>query len=184
MMPNLRLYNLSLGKGERAGKIYKIHGGMYEERTQLIEGDIGMIEGMAEVRTGHVLSQDPKETLPKDFRMSSDVDVAAKCVCFATFTAKDGKVHVNSMPQAPSEMATTTLVETMAKLKIEDPSLYYKYDPDTVDGLVVGGYGEFHLEILAEILKDNYGMRTFGVTPYICAGIPVQIGKVRVAIKV
>lgn len=157
MMPNLRLYNLSLGKGERAGKIYKIHGGMYEERTQLIEGDIGMIEGMAEVRTGHVLSQDPKETLPKDFRMSSDVDVAAKCVCFATFTAKD-------------EMATTTLVETMAKLKIEDPSLYYKYDPDTVDGLVVGGYGEFHLEILAEILKDNYG-------------IPVQIGKVRVAIK-
>lgn len=157
MTQNTRLYNMVVGKAEQVGKIYKIYGNNYLECKQLVEGDIGMIEGMNSVRTGHWLSKNQKEVLPNHLLHSADIDSVGRCVCFAMFTA------VN-------ELNNAKLIEAMAKLKIEDPSIYYKYDPDASDSLIVGGYGEFHLEILAEILKDSYG-------------IPVKISKVRVAIK-
>ncbi|CDR95786.1 elongation factor G 2, mitochondrial precursor, putative [Babesia bigemina] len=151
--PGMRLHNLELGKAEQAGKIFKIHGNTYQERS-----DILMISGMQSARTGHLLSTDPKKILPSEYGTAlSTVSAATRCVCFATFTPKNGH-------------SIDDVVDAMAKMKIEDPSVYYKYDPDAVDGLVVGGYGEFHLEILAEMLKDDYG-------------IPVQIGKLTVALK-
>ncbi|GBE59679.1 elongation factor G [Babesia ovata] len=156
--PGMRLHNLELGKTEQAGKIFKIHGNTYQERNRVVEGDILMISGMQHARTGHLLSTDPKKTLPSEYSTPlSTVSAATRCVCFATFTPKN-------------DHSIDDVVDAMAKMKIEDPSVYYKYDPDAIDGLVVGGYGEFHLEILAEMLKDDYG-------------IPVQIGKLTVALK-
>ncbi|GIX66108.1 elongation factor G [Babesia caballi] len=170
LTPGMRLHNLTLGKTAQAGKVYKIHGSTYQERARIVEGnesaaqpesspgDIAMISGMNETRTGHILSTNPKQALPNHLAAPSTAHVAAKCVCFATFTAKD-------------DTHAARLLDAMAKLKVEDPSVYYKHDPDAVEGLVVGGYGEFHLEILAELLKDDYG-------------IPVNIGRLRVAFKV
>eukprot|EP00371_Babesia_bovis_P001822 XP_001610469.1 elongation factor G 2, mitochondrial precursor [Babesia bovis T2Bo] len=78
-------------------------------------------------------------------------------------------INLKKMEQAESD--NNKLLHAMENIKIEDPTVYYRYDPDALDGLVVGGFGEFHIEIIAEILKDDYG-------------IPVKIGQLKVAYKV
>ncbi|KAK1442054.1 translation elongation factor G-related protein [Babesia gibsoni] len=181
MTQNTRLYNMVVGKAEQVGKIYKIYGNNYLECKQLVEGDIGMIEGMNSVRTGHWLSKNQKEVLPNHLLHSADIDSVGRCVCFAMFTAVNGILSDLCILQL-AELNNAKLIEAMAKLKIEDPSIYYKYDPDASDSLIVGGYGEFHLEILAEILKDSYG-KNVCIHIHAYTGIPVKISKVRVAIK-
>ncbi|GFE53747.1 translation elongation factor G [Babesia ovis] len=151
LTPGMRLHNLTLRKVEQADKIYKIQANVYQERKRIVEGDIAMVSGMEHVRTGHVLAKNIKCLSSKNIAaLASKNNPAAKYVCFATFTAKD-------------EADSDNLVAAMENIKIEDPTVYYRYDPDAVDGLVVGGYGEFHIEVIAEILKDDYDKTHVGI---------------------
>ncbi|AFZ80246.1 Elongation factor Tu GTP binding domain containing protein [Theileria equi strain WA] len=75
-----------------------------------------------------------------------------------------------SKPDSFRDSQTCKLVQAIDSIKIEDPSLIYKYDPDAIDSIVVGGFGEFHFEILAELLRDNYG-------------IEIEIGDAKIAYK-
>ncbi|EDO06901.2 Elongation factor Tu GTP binding domain family protein [Babesia bovis T2Bo] len=158
LVPGMRLHNINLKKMEQAGKIYKIQANTYQERNIIVQGDIAMVSGMHHVRTGHLLSKYAKHGLSDQISaLVTKCNAPAKYVCFATFTALN-------------ESDNNKLLHAMENIKIEDPTVYYRYDPDALDGLVVGGFGEFHIEIIAEILKDDYG-------------IPVKIGQLKVAYK-
>ncbi|KAK2197319.1 bifunctional P-loop containing nucleoside triphosphate hydrolase/Ribosomal protein S5 domain 2-type fold [Babesia duncani] len=151
-----RVFNLMSRQMEKCGKIYKIHGKTFTECSQLIAGDIGMIRGFKSIRAGHVLSSNSNVTISQQL-LESHLQDSAKCVCFATITPKNSDQN-------------TKLLAAMENLKIEDVSLFYKHEPESEHGLTIGGYGEFHFEILADILKNDYG-------------IPVTINTPRVAFK-
>lgn len=70
-----------------------------------------------------------------------------------------------------------TLYRALSDLTIEDPFLQYYQDPETKEN-IIHIFGEIQQEILAETLKQQYGMDVMFSSPkVICKEKPVSIGE-------
>lgn len=130
------LFNTTTGEKETVSKIYTPYADQLKETTKLSPGDIGVIFGLRNARTGHTLVTE-KEDRELNFG------------AFQQFNP----VFMQSIE--PSTNADEVhLVNCLKNMQIEDPSFHYHFDKETNQHLMKG-MGELHLEIVTDRLLND-----------------------------
>ncbi|ANB14392.1 Mef2p [Sugiyamaella lignohabitans] len=141
------ILNTTNGKKERVSKLLQMQADMPLDISKIEKGNIGVIVGSKEIRTGdtlvaHGLKKDGITTLLKrDLGLHlHPIDVPPP-VFFASITPK-------------SISDTRNMEEALDILLREDPSLRLSYDDDSGQTLL-SGMGELHLEIARDRLIND-----------------------------
>jgi elongation factor G len=145
----MALFNPRNGKKERANKIFLMHS---NERSQVKEAEAGEIVGIIGL----------KYTATGDTLCDKDKPIIYEKISFPQ--------TVVSMAIEPKSSADRDkLIETLAKLTHDDPTLQLRSDEETGQ-LIVSGMGELHLEIIKNRISRDFN-------------IPANVGEPRVAYK-
>ena len=149
MLTYLRLYSgtvqtgaslLNAGRGghERVGKLFRMHSHRREELQQAVAGDIVAALGFRDTYTGDTLC-DPHHPLLLEGLQTPEpvVSVAVE---------PQGSDDRDKFPGA------------LTKLQWEDPTFRVHEDEETGQTILTG-MGELHLEIIADRLEREYGVR-------------------------
>jgi elongation factor G len=121
------MFNISKKKRERVNRILRMYANRQEEVNELEAGDIGVIIGFKEGRTGDTIASEGSQILLEEIRFPTPVI----------------SIAIEPSTQSDSEklrMALSTLTQ-------EDPTFSYKDDEETGQ-LVISGMGELHLDVL------------------------------------
>lgn len=133
----MTLVNAATGRTERIGRLLRMHADAQEEIAEAVAGDVVAAVGLKSVRAGDTLS-DPAHPI-----------------------VLDGFAVPNPVIEAVVESRTADdrarLGPALAMLERSDPSLHVSIDPDSGQTLL-GGMGELHLKIVAEMLKEDFGV--------------------------
>ncbi len=131
------VYNSTKRKGERIGRLYRMHAGSREAIETIRAGDICAVVGLKDTWTGDTLCD---ENHP------------------ISLESMDFPDPVISMSIEPASRADRDkLGETLAKLAKEDPTFEYHTDQETNE-TVIAGMGELHLEILKNRIVRDFGV--------------------------
>ena len=145
----MALFNPRNGRKERVNKILLMHS---NERQQVKEAEAGEIVGVIGL----------KYTATGDTLCDKDKPIIYEKISFPQ--------TVVSMAIEPKSSADRDkLIETLAKLAHDDPTLQLKSDEETGQ-LIVSGMGELHLEIIKNRISRDFN-------------IPANVGEPRVAYK-
>ncbi len=144
---NANLFNTGLHLSERAPRLFKMHASDAVEVESIPAGQIGVITGLKYARTGDTLVSyagvNPRIGPPEPLNSLQlrPIDVPPP-VFFASLE-----------PHSLSEQKH--LVEALALLLREDPSLQVSIDPDSGQ-THISGMGELHLEIARDRLVNDF----------------------------
>lgn len=162
LQPNSSILNSTTGKREHIMKLYQMHSNEPIEVASIGVGNIGVIVGTKEIRTGdtivaHGFKKDGIKSLSK----------------------KESHIQLNSITAPPpvffSSIDPLTLADTkkmeeaLSILLTEDPSLQIVHDEDSGQTML-SGMGELHLEISQDRLVNDLKAR-------------VEVGKIMVSYK-
>lgn len=162
LQPNSAVLNSTTGKREHIMKLYQMHSNEPIEVSSIGVGNIGVLVGTKEIRTGdtivaHGFKKDGIKSLSK----------------------KESHIQLNSISVPPpvffSSIDPLTLADTKKMeealniLLTEDPSLQIIYDDDSGQTML-SGMGELHLEISRDRLVNDLKAR-------------VEVGKIMVSYK-
>jgi elongation factor G len=128
------LMNVSKKKRERVNRLLRMHADRPEELSELQAGDIGVIVGFKEARTGDTIGSEGAQILLE--KMHFPVPV----------------ISVAIEPNSQSDQ--DKLHAALAILAQEDPTFTYKDDEETGQ-LVISGMGELHLDVLVTRLTKE-----------------------------
>ncbi|MSQ82131.1 MAG: elongation factor G [Myxococcales bacterium] len=130
-----QVLNANTGKGERIGRIMKMHANKREDIKEAFAGDIVAVAGLRDTITGHTLcdAKDP---------------IALELMKFP-----DPVISVAIEPENKAEEEKLSM--GLAKLAREDPSFKFYTDEETAQTLIAG-MGELHLEIIVDRLKREF----------------------------
>jgi elongation factor G len=132
------VYNASVGKKERIGRLLKMHANKREEIQVVRAGDIAAVVGPKSVSTGHTIC-DPAHSI--------------------ILEAMEFMKPVISMAIEPKTRADQEkLAEAMAKLAQEDPTFERHRDEETGQ-TIISGMGELHLEVLVDRMLREFGVQ-------------------------
>lgn len=122
---------------DRVGRLYLMHANKREEVSQLSVGEIGVISGIRESKTGYTLcaTKHPITYEPMQF--------------------PEPVIFVSLEPR--TKMDDEKLDNALRYLQIEDPTFKVKTDEETAQR-IISGMGELHLEIITDRLKREYGV--------------------------
>ncbi|KAF9921436.1 Ribosome-releasing factor 2, mitochondrial [Linnemannia zychae] len=136
-----QLWNSSTHAKERANKLLQMYAMDVEEIPHITKGNIGVILGLKETRTGDTLldAHDPRKGLAL-----SGIKVPSP-VFFASIEP------MSTSDEKPVEEAIKALIR-------EDPSLGMRVDEETGQTLL-GGMGELHLEVAKERLVSDFKVK-------------------------
>jgi elongation factor G len=129
------VWNASLGRKERVARVLLMHAAQKRRVPSLGAGQIFAVMGLKDTRTGDTLTAPGHAVLLE--RISSYEPVISMAF------------------EAASQRERELLLEALARVADEDPSVRFADDPDTGQ-LLVSGMGELHLEILAERLRREF----------------------------
>ncbi|RUP39280.1 elongation factor G, domain II-domain-containing protein [Jimgerdemannia flammicorona] len=135
------LYNTSTGAKERVNKLLQMYANDVEEIPFITAGNIGVIVGLKDTRTGNTLVQSSDTTSIKQRLQLARIDVPSP-----VFFAAVEPASVSDERQ---------LEEALRNLMREDPSLHVRTDEETGQTLV-SGMGELHLEIVRDRLLNDF----------------------------
>lgn len=143
LSPRMTLYNTSTKSRERVNKLLKMYADQVEEVQTIGAGNIGVIVGLKDTRTGDTLVA--HHGIGKDAHSMhlQSIDVPA-AVFFVSI-------------EAISNSAEKSLEEALQKMLREDPSLHLRLDTETGQTLL-SGMGELHLEVVRDRLATDYGL--------------------------
>ncbi len=127
------VYNAKNGVKERVSRIVKMHANKREEINDVEAGDIAAIVGLKDAITGDTLCGDEKNLI-----LLENIDIPTPVIS-ASVEPKNKGEHEK-------------MVMALRKMKQEDPSFHFSYDPETSQ-TVIQGMGELHLEIVLDRLK-------------------------------
>ncbi len=133
--PGMTLYNPVRGTTERVSRIMRMHANKREELDELAAGDIGVIAGYKNVRTGDTLCE-------RDYPVVLEAIETPEPVVSAAVFPKTQKDQ-------------DRLFDALQKLAEEDPSFRVTYDEETGE-TVISGMGELHLEIIQSRLAREF----------------------------
>ena len=122
-------------KKERIMGLYKIHANKREEVQHLVAGDIGLISGLRNIKTGFTIA-DIKHP-----------------IALEQITFPKPVIYIAIEPESVSE--EKKLVKALNLLSLEDPTFDVKTDEDTGQRLI-GGMGELHLDVIIDRLKRDF----------------------------
>ena len=132
------VYNATRQRRERAQRLLQVQAKKYNELAECQAGDIVAIVGFKESTTGDTLSD------------------ATHPIVLEAITFPEPVIKVAIEPYTAAEQGK--LAEALANLCEEDPTFRVAVDEQTGQ-TVVSGMGELHLEIIAERLLREYGVR-------------------------
>jgi elongation factor G len=128
------VYNLVRKKRERVTRILRMHADRSEPLDEISAGDIAVLVGMKEARTGDSLGSEGWPLLLEEMRFP--VPVISVAIEPKTLSDRD------------------KLKDTLRILSVEDPTFTAKESEETGQ-LIISGMGELHLDVLVtRILRD------------------------------
>ncbi|MDY0289861.1 MAG: elongation factor G [Sphaerochaeta sp.] len=128
------IMNISKKKRERVNRIMRMHANRPEDLTELQAGDIGVIVGFKEGRTGDTIGSEGAQVLLEEMHFPTPVI----SVAIEPNTLSDGD----------------KLRSALATLSQEDPTFTHRDDAETGQ-LVISGMGELHLDVLVTRLTKE-----------------------------
>ena len=130
-----KLYNPRAGKKERVQKILKMHSNSRTEISSVKSGDIAVIAGLKETKTGDTLC------------------LESSALSFEGLSLPEPVLSVAIEPRSSVDQGK--LLSALAKIQREDPSCQVTQDPETGQKLLLG-MGELHIEVLLDRLLKDY----------------------------
>ncbi len=125
-------------KKERATRLLLMHANRQEEVSSLSAGEIGVIVGLKDVKTGWTICD---EEYP---------------IAFERMEFPEPVVFLAIEPKTKAD--ETKLKTSLEYLSLEDPTFKAKEDKETGQ-TIISGMGELHLDIIIERLERNYGLK-------------------------
>ncbi len=129
------VYNSTKKVPTRAGRLLRMHANRREQLQEAFAGEIVAAVGLDTTNTGDTLCD-------------RDAPVLLESIQFP-----DPVISVSIEPQTKAE--EVKLVEAIAALTSEDPTLRSHTDPDSGQ-IIISGMGELHLEIVADRLRREF----------------------------
>ncbi|UCF18760.1 MAG: elongation factor G [Gemmatimonadota bacterium] len=129
------VYNASIGKKERVGRLLQMHANRREERDEVYAGDICAAIGLKDTKTGETLSDEKHPIILEAMKFLEPV------------------ISVAIEPRTKAD--EDKLSKALAKLAEEDPTFKVHTDPETGQ-TIISGMGELHLEIIVDRLKREF----------------------------
>lgn len=140
----MTLFNTTTRGKERVNKLLQMYAKDVEEIPSIGAGNIGVIVGLKDTRTGDTLVQSNDSNAIKKGLQLGNIDIPSP----AFFSAVE-----------PASVSEEESVENALKnLVREDPSLKYWTDEDSGQ-LLVSGMGELHLEIVKDRLLNDFKVK-------------------------
>lgn len=131
---------------DRIGRMYLMHANKRDEVQQLGVGEIGVITGIRESKTGYTLC-DPKHP-----------------ITFEPIQFPEPVIFVSLEPK--TKMDDEKLDNALKYLQVEDPTFRVKIDEETGQR-IISGMGELHLDIITDRLKREYGVDCYVSKPQV-----------------
>ena len=122
---------------DRIGRLLLMHANKREETKTLTVGEIGVVTGIRECKTGYTLCSTKHP------------------ISFESMKFPEPVIFVSLEPK--TRMDDAKLDDTLKYLQIEDPTFKVRTDEETAQR-IVSGMGELHLEIIVERLKREFGV--------------------------
>jgi len=122
---------------ERANRLLLMHANRPEEVSSLSAGEIGVIIGLKEVKTGWTIC------------------AAEHPIAFEPMEFPEPVVFLAIEPKTKAE--ETKLKNSLRYLSLEDPTFKMREDEETGQ-IIISGMGELHLDIIIERLARDYGV--------------------------
>jgi elongation factor G len=122
---------------DRVARLYLMHANKREETEQLSVGEIGVISGIRESRTGYTLCN-PRHP-----------------ITYEPMKFPEPVIFVSLEPR--TKMDDEKLDNALRYLQVEDPTFRVKTDEETAQR-IISGMGELHLDIITDRLKREYGV--------------------------
>ncbi|MEO0141977.1 MAG: elongation factor G [candidate division WOR-3 bacterium] len=146
----IRVYSGSIKNGDkvrvlppdrvdRVGRLFLMHANKKEETESLGVGEIGVVTGLRECKTGYSLCSVKHPISYEPMRFPEPV------------------VFVSLEPK--TKMDDERLEEALRYLQTEDPTFKVKTDEETAQR-IISGMGELHLEIIVDRLKREFGIES------------------------
>ncbi len=129
------VYNVTRGKQERIGRIFRIKAKERIEIDSAGPGEIVALIGMKYTKTGDTLSDPNNRILLESIHVPEPV------------------IELKITPKNRKDVSK--LSEALAKLSNEDPSFRARFDAETEE-TIIAGMGELHLEIIVDRIKDEF----------------------------
>ena len=131
---------------DRIGRLYLMHANKKDEVGQLSVGEIGVITGIRESRTGYTLCS-PKHP-----------------ITFEPMQFPEPVIFVSLEPK--TKMDDEKLDNALKYLQVEDPTFRVKTDEETGQR-IISGMGELHLDIITDRLRREYGVDCYVSKPQV-----------------
>ncbi|HEC78625.1 MAG TPA: elongation factor G [candidate division WOR-3 bacterium] len=122
---------------DRVGKLLLMHANKREQKSSLVAGEIGVITGLRECKTGYTICS---RKAP---------------ISFEPMKFPEPVIFVSLEPK--TKMDDAKLDNTLKYLQIEDPTFKVRTDEETSQR-IISGMGELHLEIIVDRLKREFGV--------------------------
>jgi elongation factor G len=122
---------------DRVSRLLLMHANKREETDQLGTGEIGVITGLRECKTGFTLC------------------APGHPITYEAMKFPEPVIFVSLEPR--TKMDDSKLDETLQYLQIEDPTFKVRTDEETSQR-IISGMGELHLEIIVDRIKREYGI--------------------------
>jgi elongation factor G len=122
---------------DRVGRLLLMHANKREERRSLAVGEIGVIIGLRECKTGYTLCS------------------IKHPISFEALKFPEPVIFVSLEPR--TKMDDKKLDDTLKYLQIEDPTFKVRTDEETAQR-IISGMGELHLEIIVDRLRREFGV--------------------------
>lgn len=130
-----QVLNVTKGRKERIGKIYRMHANHREDRPSATAGQIVAVVGLKNVSTGDTLSDPRAPALLESMSFPAPV------------------INVAIEPKTKADQ--DKLANSIQRLAEEDPTFQVRRDEETGQ-TVIHGMGELHLEVLVDRMKREF----------------------------
>jgi len=131
------VYNVAKGRGERIGRLVRMHANKREEIHEVYAGDICAAVGLRTVSTGDTICDEKAPVILESIEFPTPV------------------IQLAIEPKTKSDQEK--LGVAIGKLVQEDPTLRVATDPDTGQ-TILSGMGELHLEIIVDRMQREFGV--------------------------
>jgi elongation factor G len=129
--------NSTLDKGQRIGRILRMHANHSVNLETAQTGDIVAVVGLAHTRTGDTICDEDHPIQLTSIEFPAPV------------------VSISIAPETTAD--NEKLSAALHKLADEDPTFTVGFDPETSE-TIISGMGELHLEIIVDRLKREFGV--------------------------
>jgi elongation factor G len=141
-----QIYNSSVGKPQRVGRLFEMHANDREPLDVLRAGEVGAVVGLAETLTGHTLCS------PSHRIVLESIEFPAPVIGVAV--------------RAESRDDRDKLSHALHRLAEEDPTFVVRANQETSE-VIISGMGELHLEIIVDRLRREFGVGVISDRPQV-----------------